>query len=116
MGELGVEVHARDNHAHLHNDILNFGSAGGVIAILGYLILMASPIVGAWTSPRTANWRIRVTAAFGLVGAYLAMGAVDVMFVFEIPKSMFVLCTAVILGFFLDSPLVARTDLAEKPG
>jgi hypothetical protein len=44
------------------------------------------------------------------------MGAVDVMFVFEIPKSMFVLCTAVILGFFLDSPLVARTDLAEKPG
>ena len=116
MGELGVEVHARDNHAHLHNDILNFGSAGGVIAILGYLILMASPIVGAWMSPRTANWRIRVTAATGLVGAYLAMGAVDVMFVFEIPKSMFVLCTAVILGFFLDSPLVARTDLAEKPG
>ena len=26
-----------------------------------------------------------------------------VMFVFEIPKSMFVLCTAVILGFFLDT-------------
>jgi O-antigen ligase len=104
MGELGVEVHARDNHAHLHNDILNFGSAGGVIAILGYLILMASPILGAWTSPRTENWRIRVTAAIGLVGAYLAMGAVDVMFVFEIPKSMFVLCTAVILGFFLDVP------------
>jgi len=104
MGQLGVDVHARDNHAHLHNDILNFGSAGGIIAIFGYLVLMASPIVGAFRSPRTQNWGLRMTAAVGLVGAYLVMGAVDTMFVFEIPKSMFVLCSAVILGFFLDAP------------
>jgi O-antigen ligase len=107
MGQLGVEVHARDNHAHLHNDILNFGSAGGIIAIFGYLVLMASPIVGAFRSPRTQNWGLRVTAAIGLVGAYLVMGAVDTMFVFEIPKSMFVLCSAVILGFFLDAPPIS---------
>lgn len=116
MGQTGAEINARDNHAHLHNEILNFGSAGGVIAILGYLILMASPILGAWTSPRTENWRTRVTAATGLVGAYLVMGAVDVMFVFEIPKSMFVLCTAVILGFFLDAPPTRAGEAVPKTG
>ncbi|MBU1307312.1 MAG: O-antigen ligase family protein [Alphaproteobacteria bacterium] len=113
MGQLGVDVHARDNHAHLHNDILNFGSAGGIIAIFGYLVLMASPIVGAFRSPRTQNWGLRMTAAVGLVGAYLVMGAVDTMFVFEIPKSMFVLCSAVILGFFLDAPPTTPREAVE---
>ncbi len=116
MGQLGVEVYARDNHAHLHNDILNFGSAGGIIAIFGYLVLMASPIVGAVRSPRTQNWGLRVTSAVGLVGAYLVMGTVDTMFVFEIPKSMFVLCSAVILGFFLDAPPAMGKETASRRG
>jgi hypothetical protein len=42
------------------------------------------------------------------------MGAVDVMFVFEIPKSMFVLCTAVILGFFLDTPPARAGEAVSK--
>lgn len=107
MGTLGVETMAHDNHAHLHNDILNFGSAAGVIGILAYLILMSAPVVSAWRSPRSEHWGIRLTAALGLTGAYMAMGAVDVMFVFEIPKSMFVLCSAVIMAFFLDAPPAA---------
>lgn len=104
MGQLGLQTMAHDNHAHLHNDILNFGSAGGIIAILAYLILMASPLVSTFRSPRTPNWGLRITAASGLVMAYMIMGAVDVMFVFEIPKSMFVLCSAVLMAFFLDAP------------
>lgn len=102
MGQLGVETHARDNHAHLHNDILNFGSAGGIIAIIGYLILMASPIVSAFRSPRSDIRAVRITAALGLVGAYMAMGAVDTMFVFEVPKSLFVLWSAVIMAFLVE--------------
>lgn len=114
MGPLGAERLARDTHSHLHNDILNFGASGGIIAIVGYLILMASPIISAIRSPRTANWNLRVTAAFGLVGAYLLMGAVDVTFVFEIPKTMYVLCSAVIMAFFLDAPPVTPS-LEPKP-
>jgi O-antigen ligase len=104
MPEMGLEAMAHDNHAHLHNEILNFGSAAGVIGIIAYLILMAAPIVSAIRSPRTANWPIRITAAVGLVACYMAMGLVDTMFVFEIPKSMYVLCCAVIMAFFLDAP------------
>lgn len=104
MPEMGLEAMAHDNHAHLHNEILNFGSAAGVIGILAYLILMAAPVVSAIRSPRTVNWPIRVTGAVGLVACYMAMGLVDTMFVFEIPKSMYVLCSAVIMAFFLDAP------------
>lgn len=47
------------------------------------------------------------------------MGALDVMFVLETPKAMFVLCTVVVLGFFLDAPparageSVSRADLGR---
>lgn len=113
MPELGVEAMAHDNHAHLHNDILNFASASGIIGVIAYFILMGAPIVGAVRSPRTENWPIRVAAAVGLTAGYMAMGLVDTMFVFEIPKSMYVLCSAVILAFFLDEPPAARTE--RKP-
>lgn len=117
MPELGVEAMAHDNHAHLHNDILNFGSAAGVIGILAYLMLMAAPLVSAVRSPRAANWPLRVTAAVGLVGCYMAMGLVDTMFVFEIPKSMYVLCSAVIMAFFLDGPPQPKNvHPAAQPG
>ena len=106
MGEWGAERLARDSRSHLHNDLLNFGVSGGVIAILGYLVLMASPIISAVRSPRTQNWGIRVLAASGLVGTYVVMGMVDVMFVFEIPKSMYILNAAIIMAFFLDVPPV----------
>jgi O-antigen ligase len=114
MPELGVEAMAHDNHAHLHNDILNFGSGAGIIGIVAYLILMAAPLVSAIRSPRTANWPIRVTAAVGLIACYMAMGLVDTMFVFEIPKSMYVLSAAVIMAFFLDAPPQRRAPSATS--
>jgi O-antigen ligase len=110
MPEVGRAAMAHDNHAHLHNEILNFGSAAGIIGIIAYLILMAAPLVSAIRSPRTANWPIRITAAVGLVACYMAMGLVDTMFVFEIPKSMYVLCSAVIMAFFLDEPPQPRAS------
>jgi O-antigen ligase len=115
MPDLGVEAMAHDNHAHLHNDLLNFGSGAGIIGIIAYLILMAAPIVSAIRSPRTVNWPIRITAAAGLVACYVAMGLVDTMFVFEIPKSMFVLCSAVVMAFFLDAPPERRPVAALLP-
>jgi O-antigen ligase len=104
MPEVGRAAMAHDNHAHLHNEVLSFGSAAGFIEIFASLILMAAPPGQCHPIPRTANWPIRITAAVGLVVCYMAMGLVDTMLVFEIPKSMYVLCSAVIMAFFLDEP------------
>jgi len=104
MADNGLGAMANDSQAHLHNDVLNFASAAGVIGVLAYLVLMAGPIISAFRSPRSANRGLRLAAAIGLVGGYATMGLTDTMFVFEIPKSMYVLCAAVVMGMFLDAP------------
>ncbi|RYE76559.1 MAG: hypothetical protein EOP19_24255 [Hyphomicrobiales bacterium] len=113
MPQAGVDAMAHDNHAHLHNDTLNFASGAGALGILAYLALMAAPIVSAVRSPRTEHWTMRVCAALGLSLGYVAMGLTDTMFVFEIPKSMYCLSAAIIMAFLLDAPPAPR---APKPG
>ncbi len=98
---------SHDKTAHLHNDIINFASGAGLMGVFAYLLLLAAPIVSVWFSPRNERWRFRLFAAVGFSAAYFVMGLTDTMFVFEIPKSMFVLCSAVIMAFFLDAPPTA---------
>lgn len=103
MPQAGVEAMAHDNHAHLHNDIINFASGTGAFGVAAYLMLMAAPIVSALRSARTQHWWLRVCAAIGLTLGYMAMGLTDTMFVFEIPKTMFCLSAMVIMAFWLDA-------------
>jgi O-antigen ligase len=105
---------SRDKTAHLHNDIINFASGAGMMGVSAYLLLLAAPLVSAWSSPRNQRWQFRVFAASGLSMAYFVMGLTDTMFVFEIPKSMFVLCSAVIMAFFLDAPPGQVAQAAPK--
>jgi len=105
---------SRDKTAHLHNDIINFASGAGMMGVSAYLMLLAAPLVSAWFSPRNQRWQFRVFAASGLSVAYFMMGLTDTMFVFEIPKSMFVLCSAVIMAFFLDAPPGQVAQAATK--
>lgn len=102
-----------DKTAHLHNDIINFASGAGIMGVFAYLLLMAAPVVSVWFSARDNGWRFRLLAATGLTVTYLVMGLTDTMFVFEIPKSMFVLCSAVVMAFFVKvSPIQPRTIAA----
>lgn len=98
---------SHDKTAHLHNDLINFAAAGGLMGVIAYLLLMVAPAVSVWFSPRGEHWPIRLLAAVGLSVAYLAMGLTDAMFVFEIPKSMYILCSAVVMAFFRDAPPAA---------
>lgn len=100
----GLDRTWSDDTSHLHNDIINFASAAGVMGVLAYLLLMAAPVISAWRSPRTQIRPLRLLAAFGLTAGYLAFGLTDTMFVFEVPKSMFVLLAAVVMAFMLNSP------------
>lgn len=109
---------SHDKTAHLHNDIINFASGAGLMGVFAYWLLLAAPIVSAWFTPRNERWRFRLVVAVGFSAAYFAMGLTDTMFVFEIPKSMFVLCSAVIMAFFLDTPpgqVAKTTTKAAEP-
>jgi len=91
-----------DDTSHLHNDIINFASAAGAMGVVAYLMLMAAPVISAWRSPLTPRRPHRLLAASGLSLGYIAFGLTDTMFVFEVPKSMFVLCAAVVMAFMLE--------------
>ncbi len=104
MPQAGVEAMAHDNHAHLHNDVINFASGTGIVGVLAYFLVMAAPLVSALRSARTQHWWMRVCAAIGLTLGYMAMGLTDTMFVFEIPKTMFCLSAMLIAAFWLDAP------------
>lgn len=104
MPQAGVDAMAHDNHAHLHNDVINFASGTGLFGVVAYFMLMAAPVVSALRSARTQHWWLRVCAAIGLALGYMTMGLTDTMFVFEIPKTMFCLSAMVIMAFWLDAP------------
>ncbi|MFY8064128.1 MAG: O-antigen ligase family protein, partial [Usitatibacteraceae bacterium] len=105
---------SHDKTAHLHNDIINFASGAGLMGVFAYLLLIAAPVVSAWFSARNERWKLRLFAAFGFSAAYFVMGLTDTMFVFEIPKSMFVLCSAVLMAFFADQALPrAKVSIAK---
>lgn len=92
---------ALDNTQHLHNDVLNFASAAGIIGVVAYLILMAGPVVSAYTSIKDGDRPLRIAIAASLSAGYIAMGLTDTMFVFETPKSIYVLAAAIVMAFFV---------------
>ena len=108
-----------DRSAHLHNDILNFGAGAGILGILAYFLLLAAPLAGAWFSAHDSQRKARLYAGSVLSLGFLAMGLTDSMFVYELPKTVFCLSAAVVLGFCRDSgpssvPLLARIGTFGK--
>ena len=106
----GVDpAYAFDDTQHLHNDVLNFASGAGIIGVAAYLFLMAGPVVSAWLSSRDSQRPLRVAIAVTLSLSYVAMGLTDTMFVFETPKSIYVLSAAIVMAFFLDARPAAKS-------
>lgn len=85
-------------YAHLHNELLNFGTAMGVLGGAAYLILATTPLVALrrdFSSPDTFG-----LAAMGLVltVGMLSMGLVDAMLIFEMPKTVFCFTAAILFA------------------
>ena len=100
---------ALDNTQHLHNDVLNFASAAGIIGVVAYLVLMAGPVVSACTSIKDGDRPLRIVIAASLSAGYVAMGLTDTMFVFETPKSIYVLSAAIVMAFFVNRSPAAKS-------
>lgn len=91
--------------SHLHNDIVNFASAAGLLGLLAYGLIMLAPLVSAWRSPHDSQRSFRLSAAAAMSLGFLAFGLSDSVFVFEVGKTFYVLGVVAILGFCRDEPL-----------
>ena len=86
-------------YRQLHNDVLNFAVAGGVVGVVCYLVILLTPLVGALASPRDALRGFRLYGASVLVVTYFFGGLTDLMFGFEFHTMLFVMLTAILLGY-----------------
>jgi len=83
----------------LHNDVLNFAVASGVVGVGAYLLVVTAPIVGAILSPHDSLRTFRLYGATVLTIVYIGGGLTDLMFGFEFHTYLFAMLTAILLHF-----------------
>jgi O-antigen ligase len=91
-------------HKQLHNDIVDFAVAGGVVGIGAYLVIIGTPLIAALRSARDRYWNARLYAASGVTIVYACGGLTDLMFGHEYHTALYVFLVAVIFGFFREAP------------
>ncbi|MEO6013287.1 MAG: O-antigen ligase family protein [Devosia sp.] len=105
---------------HLHNDIADFAVGGGLVGLVAYATILATPLVAAWRSVRDSLYRARLFAIAIAVTAYATLGLNSLMFGFEVHTSLYAGLCAAILGFCRERGPIAdavRNDLvATAPG
>jgi O-antigen ligase len=87
------------NLPQLHNDVLNFAVAAGAAGVLCWLVIISTPIVGAIRSSHDDLRTFRLYGATVLTITYLGGGLTDLMFGFEFHTFLFVMLTAILLGY-----------------
>ncbi|HHY48486.1 MAG TPA: O-antigen ligase family protein [Alphaproteobacteria bacterium] len=84
---------------HLHNDVIDFAVAAGVVGIAVYLLLIATPLFSAWRSSHDVQWPFRMLACAVLSVAYVCDGLTDLMFGMEFHTALYAYVAAIILGY-----------------
>lgn len=86
----------------LHNDVVNFAVAAGVIGVGVYLLFLAAPIVGILRSPRDSQFGLRLYGGVVLVVAYVFDGLTDLMLGFEFHTAIYACVAAILIGYCRD--------------
>lgn len=86
----------------LHNDVVNFGVAAGVVGIGVYLLFLAAPLAGIARSPRDSQFSVRLYGVIVLVTAYAFDGLTDLMLGFEFHTAIYAVIAAVLIGYCRD--------------
>ena len=87
----------------LHNDILDFAVAAGVVGIGVYVALLAPPMVAARRMPRDSQFAVRLFGCAILCTAYVFDGLTDLMLGFEFHTALYVALAAILLGYCRDA-------------
>ncbi len=88
----------------LHNDVVNFAVAGGVVGVATYVLIVLAPLIAAVRSPPDGYRAARIYGTGGLLIVYASAGLTDLMFGHEFHTALFVLLNAIVLGAFRETP------------
>ncbi len=105
-----IEPHLPAIHAdqaslpHLHNEILNFALAAGIVGVMVLAAILATPMILALRSTSDSQKTARIYGCSILILGYLVLGTADTMLSYETHTSLFVIWTAILLGFCRDRP------------
>jgi O-antigen ligase len=86
----------------LHNDVVNFAVAAGVIGVGVYLLFLAAPLAGILRSPRDSQFNVRLYGGLVLVTAYIFDGLTDLMLGFEFHTAIYACLAAILIGYCRD--------------
>jgi O-antigen ligase len=84
----------------LHNDVVNFGVAGGAIGVGIYLVIVLTPLIAALRSAADRFRAARIYGTSGLAIVYVCGGLTDLMFGHEFHTALFVVLNAMVLGIY----------------
>jgi O-antigen ligase len=98
---------------HLHNDVADFAVSAGLLGLVAYLVILATPLVAAWRSVRDSLYRARLGGIVLIVTAYVVLGINSLMFGYEVHTALYAGLCAIMLGFCRDAPLATST---RSPG
>jgi O-antigen ligase len=102
MDEAAASYETDFSVAHLHNDLINFGSAAGILGIAAYVMILLAPIAGLLGSPRDGQFAARTFGVLALSVGFLVMGLTDSMFVYGLPKTFFVFVSVILIALCRD--------------
>ncbi len=88
----------------LHNDVLNFAVAGGVVGVAAYLAIIATPLIAVLRSPRDSLWFARLYGVSAMSVVYVFGGLTDLMFGHEFHTALFICLSAILLNYCRDAP------------
>jgi len=87
----------------LHNDVINFAVAAGVVGVGIYFTILAAPIIGVLRrSPRDGQFDVRLYGVLVLVVGYVFDGLTDLMLGFEFHTAFYATLVAILLGYCRD--------------
>lgn len=82
----------------LHNDLINFAAASGIIGVLTYVACLTIPLFAVFRAPDDANFKAKKLGVILLVTCYAVRGLTDLMIGFEYGTSFFVIVLAVLMS------------------
>jgi O-antigen ligase len=98
LAQLTPEQMSWGKLVHLHNDVLQFAVAGGLLGLGAWLLILLAPLIGYLQLPADAKGPAKLHATLVLVVGYFVLGLPDLMLASPLQLTLYVTLSAAVLG------------------